>query len=133
VHTSGDHTETIYPDGTSVAAHPEDSDEYREKARRYGYGTDVSALSREHEILHTFLAEKLRDGCSHALWAVAHGQSGYVAPLWEQEMEETLVLAFQIYLNGGSLDESALQAIRTAGLDPAALKDEAELLFWRRR
>lgn len=129
VHVSPEYTETVFQDGTRVTATPEETDEYRAKAERYGYGNDLPGLSREHEILHTFLAERLRDGCSHALWAVAHGQQGYVAPIWEQEQEEALVLAFQIYLNGGSADEEALQPIRDAGFDKDELRQEALALL----
>ncbi len=125
VHTDGDYTETVYHDGSRVTALPEDSDDYRAKARLYGYGDDTASLSREHEILHTFLAERLRDGCSHALWAVAHGQQGYVAPIWEQEQEEVVVLAFQIYLNGGPCDAVALEPVRDARLDIDTLREEA--------
>ena len=125
VHTDGDYTETVYHDGAKVTAQPEDSDDYRAKALRYGYGENTAALSREHEILHTFLAERLRDGCSHALWAVAHEQKGYVAPIWEQEQEEVVVLAFQIYLNGGAHDDEALMPIRDAGIDADDLRGDA--------
>lgn len=100
VHVSQGYTETVYHDGTRVTAVAEDSEQYREKAKRYGYGEDVAALSREHEILHTFLAERLWGIGSPALWAVAHGQQGEVAPIWAQEEEEAQVLAFQAYLNG---------------------------------
>lgn len=103
VRISGDgrYTETVFHDGTIVRALPDETEEYRAKARLYGYDEDCAALSREHEFLHSFLAERLRGGASHALWAVAHGQqSGQVSPTWEQEQEEAQVLAFQQFLNG---------------------------------
>ncbi len=118
------YTETCYHDGTKVTATPEDSEQYRANTARFGYGTDTGGLSREHEILHTFLAEKLGFGSSPTLWAVAHGQTGNVAAIWEQEEEETWTLAFQTYLHGGPPTDG-LQRLSAAGLDPAALREEA--------
>lgn len=133
VHFSGDgrYSETVFHDGTRVTALPEDTEEYRAKARLYGYGDDTAALAREHEFLHSFLAERLRNGASHALWAVAHQQQeDIVAPLWEQEEEETQVLAFQQYLNGFPL---SVELLTSAGVpvDCAALKAEALSLLRR--
>ncbi len=118
------YTETCYHDGTKVTATPEDSDQYRANTALFGYGTDTRGLSREHEILHTFLAEKLGFGSSPTLWAVAHGQTEDVAAIWEQEEEETWTLAFQTYLHGGPPTDG-LQRLTDAGLDPAALREEA--------
>ena len=90
--------------------------------------TDTAALSREHEILHTFLAEALGYGSSPTLWAVAHGQEGNVAPVWEQEEEEEGVLAFQTYLNGGPLSPP-LERLVERGLHLEELRAEAKLLL----
>jgi len=124
VHSAPGYTETRYHDGATVTATPEDTEPYRERAAGFGYGADTAALSREHEILHTFLAEKLGFGSSPTLWAVAHGQTGDVAPVWEQEEEETWTLAFQTYLHGG-LPTDGLQRLTDTGLNPAALREEA--------
>ena len=118
------YTETCYHDGTKVTATPEDSDQYRANTALFGYGSDTGGLSREHEILHTFLAEKLGLGSSPTLWAVAHGQTGDVAAIWEQEEEETWTLAFQTFLHGGPPAEG-LARLTEAGLDVAALREEA--------
>lgn len=118
------YTETCYHDGTKVTATPEDSDQYRANTALFGYGTDTGALSREHEILHTFLAEKLGFGSSPTLWAVAHGQTDGVAAIWEQEEEETWTLAFQTFLHGGPPTDG-LERLTEAGLDPVALREEA--------
>lgn len=118
------YTETCYYDGTKVTAAPEDTEKYRKNAVLFGYGTDIEALSREHEILHTFLAEKLGFGSSPTLWAVAHGQGDDVAPIWEQEEEEGWTLAFQTYLQGGPPTEP-LSRLSDANLDVAALREEA--------
>jgi hypothetical protein len=76
-------TETVFRDGTRVTAVPQEGEEYRLHAQDLGYiGEDAAArMSREHELLHTFLACRLRDGgASPTLWAVAHGQTGTIAP-----------------------------------------------------
>ncbi len=115
VHASPGYTETVFHDGTHVTASPEDSEEYHAKARRYGYGDDINALSSEHEILHTFIAEAVGFGSSPTLWAVAHGQQGGVAPVWAQEEEETLILAFQVYLNENTLNTREEEALADSG------------------
>ena len=122
------YTETCYHDGTRVTATPEDSNPYRANAAALGYGADTASLSRDHEILHTFLAEALGFGTSPTLWAVAHNFEGAVAPVWEQEEEETWTLAFQSYLRGGPKTEG-LQRLTDAGLSIEALRDEARRLL----
>jgi hypothetical protein len=129
-HGNGRYTETVFHDGSKVDALPGETYEYRAKARQYGYGDDCAALSREHEFLHSFLAERVRGGASHALWAVAHGQlEGHVAPLWVQEEEEAQVLAFQEYLNGTEPGEELLRFSRESGLDLENTKIEAVRLL----
>lgn len=130
VHASPGYTETVYNDATVVTATPQDSDEYRANARLYGYGPDTAAFSRDHEILHTFLAEALGFGSSPTLWAVAHGQGDDVAAIWEQEEEESWTLAFQSYLNGGPYT-APLDRFAQTGIDAAALRAQARLLLWR--
>ena len=128
VNSSPNWTETAYHDGTKVAAMPEDSDHYSRLAAEMGYGADTARMSREHEILHTFLAEALGYGSSPTLWAVAHGQTGPVAPVWEQQQEEEWVLAFQTYLNGGPLTPP-LERLAAGGLNVEELRAEALLLL----
>ena len=122
------YTETCYHDGTRVTATPQDSEEYRANAANLGYGTDTGSLSRDHEILHTFLAEALSGGASPTLWAVAHNFEVAVAPIWEQEEEESWTLAFQSFLRGGPQTEG-LQRLTDAGLDVDKLRDEARRLL----
>ncbi len=121
-------TETAFHDGTTVEARPEAGDRYDALAAELGYGTDGAAMSREHELLHTFLAEALGYGSSPTLWAVAHGQQGAVAQRWEQEEEEAWVLAFQAYLNGLPATQ-ALGALTAQGLSLEELRAEAMLLL----
>ena len=122
------YTETCYHDGTRVTATPEDSDSYRANAAELGYGLDTGSLSRDHEILHTFLAEALTGGASPTLWAVAHNFEGATAPIWEQEEEESWPLAFQSYLRGGPKTEG-LQRLTDAGLDVETLRKDARRLL----
>ena len=128
VNSAPGYTETCYHDGTKVTATPEDSDEYRANAALFGYGSDTAALSREHEILHTFLAEKLGYGTSPTLWAVAHNFEGQVAQIWEQEEEESWTLPFQAYLHGAPETE-ALQRFTDAGYTLEGLREEARRLL----
>lgn len=120
--------QTAFHDGTEVIARPGDDCDYSAFAADLGYGADVAAMSREHEILHTFLAEALGYGSSPTLWAVAHGQEGEVAPHWQQEEEEAWVLAFQSYLNGGTITPP-LEAIAERGINLAEIREEARRLL----
>jgi hypothetical protein len=63
---------TRFPDGTYAPATAHQTDDYREVTRRLGYGDDVMAYCREHEVLHSFTAEWLFDKPSAVLWAIAH-------------------------------------------------------------
>jgi hypothetical protein len=121
----------VFRDGTRVTAVPENDDNYRRHAAELGYtGEDsVARMSREHEILHTFLADRLRSGgASPTLWAVAHGQTGEVAPVWEQEEEEGLVLAFQRFLNGQAPGDEILR-LEERGVSIPTLKQDALTLL----
>ncbi len=111
------YTETVFHDGTRVVAVPGDGFAYTALAESLGYaGAEADAqMSREHEILHTFLAERLLNNASPTLWAVAHDfEPGVTAPIWEQEIEEACVLAFQAFLNDvpGARDRAAQEAGR---------------------
>jgi hypothetical protein len=121
----------VFHDGTRVVAVPEEGDAYRRHALDLGYtGEDaVADMSREHELLHTFLADRLREGgASPTLWAVAHGQTGMVAPVWEQEEEEGLVLAFQRYLNGQQ-PGGEIERLGARGVSAETLKQDALTLL----
>jgi hypothetical protein len=86
--------ETVFPDGTSVVACPEDNDIYRACAKGLGYGTDTWELCFTHEILHTLLAQANGQLHSWVLHDVAHGRSG----LATHDLEEKKVLDFQAKL-----------------------------------
>jgi hypothetical protein len=92
--------ETVFYDGTRVAAAPQDTDSYRAQAERLGYGDDTWAMCRDHETGHTWLSERLGEPYSRTLWAVAHGdkQAIHDSP-GEMYAEEELVLAWQRWKN----------------------------------
>jgi hypothetical protein len=92
--------ETVFPDAAKVSAAPQTVPSYRATAERLGYGDDVWALCREHEIAHTTLLQALGLEYSPTLWAVAHGaQRAIPGAPGEMEAEEDLVLAYQRWRN----------------------------------
>lgn len=91
------YTETMYADGTCVPAVPQETAEYRQTAEQLGYGGDVAALSREHEVCHTLLSQWIGLSQSPTLWDVAHGTVTRWHIYWA---EEDAVLNFQRMLNG---------------------------------
>ena len=85
---------TVFPDGTSVTAVPQDDDtEYVARALSLGYGTNTIAMCIEHEYLHNVLGELCFNGPSPALWDVAHGVKA------DRGWEEEAVLTLQRRLN----------------------------------
>ena len=128
-HLSVGYTETIFRDGSIVPAYPTGDDEQLKTSQELGYGADVAAMCREHEILHTWLCEQFGLPHSPTLWAVAHGQPADAAPVWAQQQEETLVLAFQAMLNGRPADASAFHSLQQRGLSLDQLKQEAHSLL----
>lgn len=124
-HLDRAYTVTLFPDGTQVPAAPNGDPEQAQTAQRLGYGEDVSAMCREHELLHTWLAERFDLPHSPTLWAVAHEQGEGCIPIPAQHQEEALVLVFQAYLNGRPA-EAALDCLIERGHDLAQLKREAE-------
>jgi hypothetical protein len=124
-------TRTFFPDGTWTVATPRfNSALDREEARRLGYGGHVAALTRENQILHSWLAEKLHMVWSPTLWAVAHNQQPDAFCLSQelQENERQLVVAFQQYLNTAER-QPVLQVLSLAGLDLPTLRWEATTLL----
>lgn len=80
---------TILPGGAEVHAHP--SAESREMAIRLGYGEDVAALTREHDVLHSSLCDLL--GLPYSL-SLAQAAGLTVSPRLAL-LEERAVLAVQ--------------------------------------
>lgn len=92
---------STYPDGTSYAAQPHDTEHYDMIAARCGYSVPAwsddawkarMAYCREHEVLHHLVGAWFYDGPSPVLWALAHGQD--VSPA-AAALEEAMVMTCQ--------------------------------------
>lgn len=94
-----DYVETLFRDGSTVPAAPQSDGPYRERAELLGYGKDTAAMMREHELLHTVLAQAAGLPHSPTLWAVAHPNDPSNPPLHELHEEEARVLHAQSVLN----------------------------------
>lgn len=86
---------TRYPDGTSYGAQPHDTHHYHVIAHRSGYGDDILAYCREHEVAHHIVAEWIAGRCSQVLWPLAHG---YEPDPADAVMEEIAAQTFQRWL-----------------------------------
>ena len=122
------YTETVFPDGCKVPAYPVGGPGQRGTAAALGYGGDLAAMCREHEILHTWLCEQFGLPHSPTLWAVAHGHGPGCAPVWAQHGEEELVLGFQAFLNEAE-PAGALESLRGRGLCLGRLREDAKRLL----
>lgn len=85
--------ETVFHDGRTWPAipHPE-LPHYHVIAHRCGYGDDVLAYCREHEVCHHLVAEWFHDTRSGVLWNLAHDlpQSDSAAGVLEEIAAQTL-------------------------------------------
>jgi hypothetical protein len=117
--------ETIFPDGAVVRARPQATPSYRARAAQLGYGGDAAACSREHELLHCWLAEKCGHPVSPTLWAVAHRRR--IDPD-SAGFEEDLVMGFQRFLNTARKSK-ALRVLVWMGHDLQNLRRDALVLL----
>lgn len=116
--------ETIFDDGFKVRALAGETEEDVARAKSLGYESTIE-MCREHEFLHTFLAEKLNWEYSPTLYAVAHNASQF-----DDHKEEAFVLAFQAFMNVGRQDDE-LKRLIDKGLDLEQLVVEAKFLLRR--
>jgi len=95
--------ETIFLDDLYVPATPNFDKDSLKLAEELGYGTDTWAMSRDHEIAHTWLAYKRGKNYSPTLYKVARQQAGlpteYCISDKEVAFEESVVLEFQKQLD----------------------------------
>jgi hypothetical protein len=111
---------TRFDDGASFGALPHDTHHYAVIAHRTGYGDDLLAYCREHEVCHLIAEEALRGRPSAILWGLAHGQP--VAPL-EAVYEELAAQALQRWLRAnerpiiGGVDWDEIKRYALAKLD----------------
>lgn len=96
----GDCVATHLPDGVSVVAAVQDTDQYHETAERLGYGSDTVRMMRDHEISHTALCHLLGLPESLVMSSVGHGYSDtYLTGL-----EEEVVMALQKFATAAGID-----------------------------
>ena len=95
-----DYMETVYPDGKICKALFTVDEHQKQTAKLAGYGDNVLAMHREHDIAHTFLAEVSGRRYSPLLYEAAGGPKVSVA---DRVKEETRVLAFQRYVQIGEI------------------------------
>ncbi|HEV7346622.1 MAG TPA: hypothetical protein VGN60_13420 [Devosia sp.] len=107
-----DRVETLFrEDGSRAVAdvHWGDADHIA-AARHAGYGDDQYRMLVEHEIGHSFVADRLGWPHSWSLWSAAHG-TGDIRPMtqWSPRVrdEEHLVVSLQRYANTGQRDPHA--------------------------
>ena len=91
--------ETVFPDGSKCEATPQYDETSIGRAKSLGYGDDIWAMTVEHELSHTILAEAMNLPHSPTLYGVAH--SDYHKN-WREE--ESRVLAFQRFVREGEGD-----------------------------
>lgn len=92
---------TRFPDGAEVHAHPDGTELQTATARALGYGDDQAAvdrMNREHDLLHTVVADARGWPRSQTLWGVAHGK---YAPREVSDDEERIVMLVQRLLQVG--------------------------------
>jgi hypothetical protein len=115
-----DYLETVFTLKVPAAANYDQQSV--DRAIALGYQGDTWAMSRDHELLHSLIAEQRGEDYSHVLLGVAYRELGgdkerIVSPLssWQ---EEILVLSVQKYIRLGVVNV----LLETSGLDLEALK-----------
>ncbi len=89
------YVETRMEDRTKVGATPNRDDWSLRISSGLGYGDDTWAMSRDHELAHTWLAHVEGKPWSATMWRLAHPDSEEVAGDAEVAEEEAMVLEFQ--------------------------------------
>lgn len=84
-----------YSDGTSYGAHPHNTPHYHVIAHRCGYGDNILAYAREHEVCHHIAAEWVGGHVSEVIWPLAHG---YEPDLADAVFEEAMAMTIQRWL-----------------------------------
>lgn len=111
---------TTYADGASYGAHPHETHRYHAIAHRCGYGDDILAYCREHEVCHHMAGLWITGGGSNVIGPLAQGIEP--DPI-EALHEELLVVTFQRWLRAnerpiiGGVDWDGLKTRALAVLD----------------
>jgi hypothetical protein len=91
--------ETRFADGATVGSTPNQDAHTLRMAEALGYGTDTWAMSRDHEMAHTWLAHVAGMPWSNTFWRIAHPTADGSIGDDEVADEETRVLDFQRQLD----------------------------------
>lgn len=86
VHYTPEGCVSHFADGASWGAIPHDTPHYHVIAHRCGYGDDLLAYCREHEVCHHLVSEWLLRRPSPVLWGLAHGRELTAAEAVFEEM-----------------------------------------------
>ena len=118
---------TAFPDGTSLESIVVPEKDVN-TARRYGYGDDVRALWREHDLLHHAVGTLFGFGLSPTIWAVAHPDDPRSLERHHQREEERFLGLVHRWLN---LDEWHLElgVLETFGRTREELQEELRALL----
>ena len=82
---------SAYPDGTGYAAQPHDTSHYHVIAHRCGYGDDILAYCREHEVCHHIIGEWVKGTGSEVIRPLADGaEPDQITAVFEEVMVQTL-------------------------------------------
>jgi hypothetical protein len=93
------YVETRFEDGTKVGSTPNLDAHTLNTAIQLGYGDDTWAMSRDHELAHTWLALLDDKPWSLTMWRLAHPDGDDLPNDAEVAQEEARVLAFQLGLD----------------------------------
>lgn len=105
----------VFPDGAETCAHPHPEEpHYHVIAHRCGYGDDLLAYCREHELAHAIVAQEFRGWVSWALHAQAHG---YTPTAFSSTYEEIVAQTLQRWAR-------ANERPIVGGVDWDAIKDK---------
>ncbi len=117
---------TAFPDGAKLESVVVPERDLK-TARRYGYGDDVRALWREHDLLHHAVGTLFGFGFSPTIWAVAHPDDPTGLERWHQRDEERFLGFVHRWLN---LDEwhPELGVLGSFGRTREELKAELQAL-----
>jgi hypothetical protein len=93
---------TFFPDGSALPARGNANPESIARSHEIGYAGDTWAMSRDHEIAHSFLAHKAGKPYCDVLYRAAHGCPAAMPPgREERERVEAMVLTFQRFARTG--------------------------------
>lgn len=67
--------ETRFHDGTSIGAHPHDEPDYHLVSADCGNPGDILGFCRDHDAIHSLVAEWFFGAPSRILWELAHDRS----------------------------------------------------------